>query len=85
MTTTQINVILCSILETLDETPGGSPESILYLAAQQHVPDVDWGQIVYVLTSSRLVTSENHRMKIADRGRGIAKMSRDFRAKAVRA
>lgn len=84
MTNTQINIVLCAILSTLDESPDGAPESILYLAAQQAMPDVDWSQIEYVLVSSRLVTNDNHQMRITDRGREIAKKARDFRAKAVK-
>ena len=84
MTTTQINIVLCAILETLDESSDGAPETILYLAAQQHAPDVDWQQIRYVLVSSRLVTESGNVLAITDRGRAVAKMSRDFRAKAAR-
>ena len=84
MTRTEMNMVLAAVLETLDELPdGSSPAGILYAVVSARV-DVPWSAFQDSLLACGLVTCDNYILTITDKGRRLAAMSRDFRAKVVR-
>lgn len=86
MDKTLLNKCLSAVMETLDETAGGTaPAGILYAALGANgVTWRQWECVRAVMRVGGCVTSEGGMMTVTARGREIAQKSRVFRAAYAR-
>lgn len=76
MTRQALNALLCAVITTLDEVPGGwSPRTVIMLGLKLDLPQFTF--LEDIMVRGGLVDKTSETLTITDKGRAVAKQVRD--------